>query len=97
MSWRFPSWAQADDSVPVVSGHCPVYADPGARDQEEYVPTTAVVRFPDQAVVYLYLVNYGRARPEEITGAISGFLSVSCLALHVAHQLIRRTAMIGIH
>jgi len=28
-------------------------------------------------VVYLYLVNYGRSRPEEVTSAISGFLSVS--------------------
>jgi AP-2 complex subunit beta-1 len=28
-------------------------------------------------VVYLYLVNYGRSRPEEVTAAISGFLSVS--------------------
>jgi hypothetical protein len=28
-------------------------------------------------VVYLYLVNYGRARPEEVTVALSGFLSVS--------------------
>ncbi|ORY28285.1 vesicle-mediated transport-related protein [Naematelia encephala] len=26
-------------------------------------------------MVYLYLVNYGRARPEEVTGALSGFLS----------------------
>lgn len=29
------------------------------------------------SVVYLYLVNYGRARPEEVTVALSGFLSVS--------------------
>lgn len=29
----------------------------------------------DIAVVYLYLVNYGRSRPEEVTGAISGFLT----------------------
>jgi vesicle coat complex subunit len=29
-------------------------------------------------VVYLYLVNYGKSRPEEIMGAINGFLSVSC-------------------
>ncbi|KAK4686665.1 hypothetical protein P7C73_g3451, partial [Tremellales sp. Uapishka_1] len=26
-------------------------------------------------MVYLYLVNYGRSRPEEVNGAISGFLS----------------------
>lgn len=47
--------------------------------------------------MYLYLVNYGRARPEEITGAISGFLSVSARAIRVAaHDLTTRTVMIGI-
>jgi hypothetical protein len=30
-----------------------------------------------RAVVYLYLVNYGRSRPDEVAYAISGFLSVS--------------------
>lgn len=30
-----------------------------------------------KAVVYLYLVNYGRTKPEEVAYAISGFLSVS--------------------
>ena len=30
-----------------------------------------------RVVVYLYLVNYGRSRPEEVNSAISGFLSVS--------------------
>lgn len=29
-------------------------------------------------VVYLYLVNYGRSRPEEVGHAVGGFLSVSC-------------------
>jgi len=34
----------------------------------------------DDSVVYLYLVNYGKARPEEVTSAISGFLAVSLLS-----------------
>lgn len=28
-------------------------------------------------MVYLYLVNYGRSRPEEVAGALNGFISVS--------------------
>ena len=41
------------------------------------------------SVVYLYLVNYGRSRPEEVTGAISGFLS-DC---HDRNPLIRGLAI----
>ena len=41
------------------------------------------------AVVYLYLVNYGRSRPEEVNGAISGFLS-DC---HDRNPLIRGLAI----
>lgn len=43
----------------------------------------------DMLVVYLYLVNYGRSRPEEVTGAISGFLS-DC---HDRNPLIRGLAI----
>jgi hypothetical protein len=48
----------------------------GTGNQEEYVIAVSL-DCPDNAVVYLYLVNYGRAKPEEIGYAISGFLSVS--------------------
>jgi hypothetical protein len=44
------------------------------------LPCLSMARVHDDsycAVVYLYLVNYGRSRPEEVTSAISGFLSVS--------------------
>lgn len=37
------------------------------------------ILFTSYTVVYLYLVNYGRSRPEEIQYAIAGFLSVSHL------------------
>ncbi|KAI9637892.1 vesicle-mediated transport-related protein [Dioszegia hungarica] len=40
-------------------------------------------------MVYLYLVNYGRSRPEEVTGAISGFLT-DC---HDRNPLIRGLAI----
>lgn len=43
----------------------------------------------DRVVVYLYLVNYGRSRPEEVTGAISGFLT-DC---HDRNPLIRGLAI----
>jgi AP-2 complex subunit beta-1 len=51
---------------------------PGPRDQEEYAAPLVDWCEPGTAhrpVVYLYLVNYGRSRPEEVTGAISGFLT----------------------
>ena len=48
-------------------------------------------------VVYLYMVNYGRSRPEEVAGAISGFLSVRSPAKWLLVQGIDyRTARIEI-
>jgi hypothetical protein len=47
-------------------------------------------------VVYLYLVNYGKSRPEEIMAAINGFLSVSRISLSSGHRLTSRTAKIVI-
>ena len=43
--------------------------------KSELVLVSHVMGLIDE-VVYLYLVNYGRARPEEVIGALNGFLSV---------------------
>jgi hypothetical protein len=41
------------------------------------------------------MVNYGRSRPEEVTGAISAFLSVSSVEEKTEGELMLRTATIG--
>ena len=48
-------------------------------------------------VVYLFLVNYGRSKPDQIHLVIPNFLQVSTVLRGSARQLIiNRTVMIGI-
>jgi hypothetical protein len=65
-------------SVRVVPGCGAVYEYPGLGNQKEYVRyfQTRFVPLISTSVVYLYLVSYGRGKPDQINFAVQHFLQV---------------------